>query len=423
MLFAKIKNFILNKENLIFFYFYGLLIQKYAFLYIFRSSQLSYFQYFFWIINPLWFIAIIIYDLHNKKLHFKEKTDLAQIIFIIFISFCYLFLATNHDLLDGNILLGYIELGYILFTYPEETNLTKIKSFFDKLSNHLLAFIVPMTVLSLILYIFHIDEIPTIANDIHYMVESNRHRYIGLFRLSTEANFFCSIGVLLHLSKIYNHKKIIPNTILGIIDVILIILSRARLGILILFTIFIYYLLLFLKSKVKSDTLLKQIKIYFLFVILIDLILFLYKNSSLISRILEEPFYMLDVISSGRLNVIPLIFNAMTGKRLIYGYGWNNNSVLWPSVVHPHNIFFAVFLYTGIIGTVIFMIFFIQVILRIKMNIHLIKKYHLEDYLLIVICIFISSLLEILIVGDTNINSIFFWLTLGTLCHLHLIAK
>lgn len=428
---VKIKNFILSKENLIIFYFYGLFLQKFAFKYILPSVFLKPFQYFFWLVNPVWFVILIINDIKKKNIHFKDIMDLTQIIFIIFTSFVYLFLANNHDLLDGNILLGYIELGYLLFTYPEEKNLTEIKQFFDRLSTHLLVFIVPMTVISFILYLLHIYEIPVIENGVHIMTEVKGNtgrgfinfRYRGLFRLSTEAAYFCYLGALIHFSKIYNHKNIVINSILGAIDVILVLLSGTRTGILILCIMFVYYLFVFLQNKYKIKVSYKLICICLLFAIIIPVIFVIIKNPDLISNIKEDPFTVLNKLSSRRLATVPMIFEAMTGKRLFYGYGWSNNSVIISNVVHPHNIFLAVFLYTGIIGTAIFMIFFVQVIKNIAKNMKLIKENHLEDYLIIAICVFFNSLLDIVIVGDTCINTIFFWIALGIICHLHLTAK
>lgn len=423
MNFNKVKNFILNKENLIIFYFYGLFLQKFAFLYIFPYEFSKPFQYFFWLVNPLWFVILIINDIRKKNIHFKDRMDLTQIIFITFTCFVYLFLANNHDLLDGNILLGYIELGYLLFTYPEETSLKEYKQFFDRLSNHLLAFIVPMTVISFLIYILQLDKVTTLYG-VKYTTETSRNlRFNGLFRVSTEANFFCHLGLLLHLSKIHNHKNIVINSILGAIDAILVVLSGTRLGILTLCIIFVYYLFVVLQNKFNIKISYKLIGLCLSLAIIIPIIAILLKKPNIINNIIEDPYETLNTISSGRLHPFQIIIDTITPNRIIYGYGWNNNSILSPSIIHPHNMFLAIFLYTGIIGTAIFMIFFMQVIKNIAKNMKSIKENNLEDYLIIAICVFFSSLLDIAIIGDTNINSIFFWLALAPICHLHLMPK
>ena len=143
----------------------------------------------------------------------------------------------------------------------------------------------------------------------------------------------------------------------------------------------------------------------------------LYKNPSLIMKLSENPSYIINKLSSGRL--------GMTTKTLSYsknclflGSGYCNSefTVAAYELIHPHNIFLALLLYTGIPGLVLFTMFLILNVKDIVHNLDYIKLNNLKWLVVLVICVFFESLLDIAIIGaPINIQTLYFYLCLGIL--------
>ena len=103
---------------------------------------------------------------------------------------------------------------------------------------------------------------------------------------------------------------------------------------------------------------------------------------------------------------------------LFLGSGYCNSefTVAAYKLIHPHNIFLALLLYTGIPGLVLFTMFLILNVKDIVHNLDYIKLNNLKWLVVLVICVFFESLLDIAIIGaPINIQTLYFYLCLGIL--------
>ena len=425
---SKIKIRLLNRENMIIFYFYSLFIRWFAFGLIFPIAIKWNIVHFLWIINAVWAFIIICDDIKKEYYKSYKIFDWIQVIYIIYIFLTWFFLAKNHSFFYLHEIVTYIQMGYIVYSYPKKIKKEKIECFFAKISQHYVCIVFMLTLVSVILYVFGISEIKAIDGNNIMLYEGSYglghtavlSRYFGLFSVSTLAGFFCYLAVILHFYFIEKKSHIFFQYFGILLNSYMIFLTDSRCAKFILFLSFLFFIIKKFKINIYTK---KFYKIILLFLLGSIGIILMFKFD-LLKEIISNPYQILNNLSSNRLGIAKLIFESLnTVEKILFGLGWCNNIVLQQiNEIHPHNLFLSIYLYTGIIGVIIFFIFLITNIRQIIKNNKIIKDMRCEWLVVIIIAVFVESCLDICIIGDAHVETIFFWLSLGILVNLNYIC-
>jgi|GEM_PF-6460047 len=113
-------------------------------------------------------------------------------------------------------------------------------------------------------------------------------------------------------------------------------------------------------------------------------------------------------------------------KRPIFGNGWMKSDTLGETFsvariyLNHHNLFINLLCWTGFIGTGIFVLVITLCTIRIFKNGRYIAKSKSEWLIVLCLCVFIQSMLDICIIGeDLHIETPWFWLCFGYLVFLY----
>ncbi len=410
---SKIKNIIFNEKNLILFWFCCLFFQHFITQLLLPESIRAVIWHGLWILNILWTTVILIYDIYQKKINFKDTKVLVLTIFVLVNTSSWL-LFNEHGPYYIFTLVTLYEQAFVFYVYASKND---IKDLFVKLAYAFIGLVSFYTIVSLICYVVGYTsfvlpngtEITMLGVD---NAVAHKTRFMGIWTWYTVASFDCYISILLSLYLLDLKKNKTFHITMIILNSIMIYLTDSRSSLIILAFIYLCFILFLLQKRIGT----KKTLVTGIVLILLGSISFItlkvIKNPSLLSGNLYET---LRTLSSGRLQMAEGILSNLKNSWLL-GNGYCNNEFVLTNygIQHPHNVVMAVILYSGLAGLVLFTIFIIFNICSITKNIHYIYVNNLKWILVLVICIFIESMFDICIIGaPVNVQTLYFWLCLG----------
>ena len=410
---TKFKNYIFNEKNLILFWFCCLFFQHFITQLLLPESIRAVIWHALWVIDILWTTVVLIYDIYQKKINFKDSKIVVLSLFVLINTISWL-LFNEHGPYYIFTLVTLYEQAFIFYAYANKND---IKELFIKLAYAFIGLVSFYTIVSLICYVVgYTSFVLPNGTEITMLGVDNalahKTRFMGIWTWYTVASFDCYIAILLSLYLLDLKKNKIFHITMIILNSIMIYLTDSRSSLIVLAFIYLCFILFLLQKKIGT----KKTIITGIGLILVGGINFIslkvMKNPSLLSGNLYQT---LRTLSSGRLQMAEGILNNLKNSWLL-GNGYCNNEFVLTNygIQHPHNVIMAVILYSGITGLVLFTIFIILNICTITKNIHYIFSNNLKWILVLVICIFIESMFDICIIGaPVNIQTLYFWLCLG----------
>lgn len=418
-----IKNLITNKAHLIVYWFLCLYFQQFVTQLLLPSTIRFTLWHILWVIDIAWVMIILIYDIYKKNICVKTSKIFILTIFVLFTTISWILKQPNHGHYYIFTLVTLYEQVFIFYTYAKDKNVKDIKFLLNKLATLFVYLTSLYTSISLVSYFINCTSfsLPN-GSTINMLIlqetlSHNPIRLQGLWTNTSIASFDCYLAILLSLYLIENGGKKYFHYILIFLNSIMIYLANSRLALIIL--AFIFTCLSLFKFKKNHFSKKSLINSGFLFTILIILFILyrFYSNPNLLCSIINNPYDTFKNLSSRRLQMAEDILSNLKNFYLL-GNGYCNNVYLSASIrePHPHNIFLALLLYTGIPGLVLFTMFLILNVKDIVHNLDYIKLNNLKWLVVLVICVFFESLLDIAIIGaPINIQTLYFYLCLGIL--------
>ena len=411
-----IKDFLLSKKKLITFWFGCIFFQHFISQLLLPTSIRTTIWHILWVIYTIWTVIILIYDIYKKNIHFKDKKILILSLFSLTNTISWILFNPSHTAYYIFTLVTLYAQCFIFYTYD---NKNEIKDLFIKLAYVFVGIVSIYTTISLACYIsghtsFTLPNGTAITMLGDQTLAHNKLRFMGLWTWYTTASFNCYTAILLSLYLLDLNKNKIFHITMIILNTIMIYLTDSRSSLIILAFIFLCGILFIFKKKLSTKKILHIAIIAVVFSVLF-FVLKLVSNSELLSMLMSDPYNVLNDLSSLRLNMHVGIIRHMKDSWLL-GYGYCNNDfvVSTYSIPHPHNVFMATLLYSGIVGLTLFIIFIILNIQSVIKNIKTIFSSNLRWILVLVMSIFIESLFDICIIGaPLNIETLYFWLCLG----------
>lgn len=337
--------------------------------------------------------SFLVFMFNLNKFRFYLNTY--DYIFIFFIIYASLTVPFSLDIIKGiRIIFGSL---IILFCY------FVAKFFFIKyiltnkisLNKIIIPTIFIYTVIVLVLYIvaFILINGNYIQNEhnLFYgiLVERAMPRLVGL-HYDPNIAFFHSL-IFFYYLYFLNNKSILEYILLFLLSV-LIILTLSTGGIIsIVFSLSIYYLLSFIKMKNKKVNLIKFIKYFLVVAIVIVYVFFIFdiiESNEFIANIVEKRIDNLDK-GSGRYEIWQNGLSIFCDNPF-FGIGWFNflqyNIVRFGRENYMHNTFLETLVETGILGFLIYLIFFIVLFFYVlKLQYYKNNKYLLYSFLSILV--------------------------------------
>ncbi len=417
-----IKDFLLNKKIFIAFWFGCLYFQHFIAQLLLTTSIRTTIWHILWVIYAIWTVIILIYDIYKKNINFKDKKILTLSLFALINTISLFLFSSNHSAYYIFALATLYAQCFIFYTYD---NKNEIKDLFIKLAYVFVGIVSIYTTISLACCALGYTSLTLPNGSIIKMLGDqtlahNKLRFMGLWTWYTTASFNCYTAILFSLYFLDLNKNKIFHITMIILNTIMIYLTDSRSSLIILAFIFLCGISFILRKKLSTKKILHIALIAVVFSILF-VVLKIISNSELLSMLMSDPYHVLNDLSSLRLNMHVGIIQHMKDSWLL-GYGYCNNDfvVSTYSIPHPHNVFMATLLYSGIVGLVLFMIFIILNIQSLLKNIKTIFSSNLRWILVLVMSIFIESLFDICIIGaPLNIETLYFWLCLGILVKLN----
>ena len=244
-----------------------------------------------------------------------------------------------------------------------------------------------------------------------------KSRFCGLFGYSADGGILCTLCVLIGIYLTEQKKLPIVMTVavscLLILTIYLLDVRTSMLAIALIVLIIVYH---YLSKKISP---LKALLILMAIIILTAGVIVVIKTDTIthyVSQMRENPEDTMRFLTTGRSTHWT---NAISGflKKPIFGWGWNNS--IYITYFDSHNLFFNLLLWTGAIGTGLFIGFIISFLVTIIRNWKTIQKNRISSLLLLVVVIFASSMLDRAVIGTSNtaVDSSFFWLSAGLLAY------
>ncbi len=237
-------------------------------------------------------------------------------------------------------------------------------------------------------------------------------RFCGLFGYSTDGGNLCALAAA--LAFFLAEQKKIPAWLAGISAVLLvyvIVLLDVRTSIVAL----LFCLLLagwrFLQKKTGTG---KSLLICAAAVVLLVIAAVILKRDAIMEYWIlyqENPRKTIIFLTTGRSEYWELAFRGFLTKPLL-GYGWLNNTYIG-FYFDNHNLFFNILLWTGAIGTVLFVSASVLLFLRLCKA----DSTGRFGLVLIIGAVFVQAMLDRAIMGTANASpeTMSFWLACGAL--------
>ena len=415
------KNFILNKRNIILFWLSYCIFEHFI-TRIFLSEPIRATLWrAFWFIDILWSVIIIINDISHDRIDIKDKKKLLLVIFVGFTAVSWVIKAPVHNVYYLCTLITLFEQAFIFYRFGLENNIDEIKKIIKFTSYMFVGLVFLYTASSLLFYVLGYEEVTFMDGTVIHMYSvenslSHSTRYMGIWSWCTTASFDCYLAILLHLYLIDNKSNKLVHIAGIILNSIMIYLADSRTSLMILAVIaFSYVFFLMLKKRGKAKTIKYSIIFIIVMIVVTGVYLVTFKTDTL-ALLINSPEETLQGLTTGRFYMVKGILKTIKGD-LLLGKGYANNDFILNKygIVHPHNLFLALLLYTGIPGLVLFISFLVLNVISMRSKFSLLLANNLKWIFVLVVCVFIESIFDISIIGASplNIQTFFFWLGLG----------
>ena len=411
----KIKDFFLDRKNLACLY---TLVLLYVVV-LLKISTYGTFHDVFRIFFALWTIGLSVHDLLKHQI--PKKIPVLFQIWIFAAGLISLVFQTKGRGIDQiNTLIVFATLGYIFFTLPFFTT----KKEFDRLVSFLAlngaAVLFLMNAASLIVLGLHGLRSPSVSSlyDSMIVMRGDQLRFFGYHQYPTLAGFNSMLAMILGFIYVSRHRKPVWYVFQAIncaFALVMIYLSHARGAMLGAAVIFLALVVLLAAKKVGGK---KTLRLFgFIVIAAIVLVLVVFHSRIFGAFAYYADSNSLSSLTSGRSLIWQTAVEGFRQRPLI-GWGWINGSLIEPitkpSTNNCHNLFFNILLWTGLLGTIpylLLIVFSIVTIIR-----HLREIYRNGDawLLVLVICGFIQSMLDIALAGqDNRLLDPYFYLAFG----------
>ena len=427
----KIRKYLTDYRYIIALQILGMLILRDTIqdvLYLFSGFQLTVWNVFSAIV-ALYALCIFIYELVQKKLFFSPIQN------FLWVFFAFTFVGTVmrregtwiRSWIYEYLLFLEIYLSFILIPRlgKEETD-----QFLYRISKWAIILFCTLNTISLLIWILHMLGFPDLPGILAYntMITTSNHpgdyQFFGLYEWVTDGSHRTITTLVLGLF-LYARKQMKPfwfylNFLTAFAYLLL---AGARSAMLSLIPIVLYLLFLGLEKLVSR----KIAKRVVLALMIAGLIITVVKIAGIFQGIGWNPGALYDYFnekSNGRLILWQSGIEVGLQKP-IFGWGWayfptelieKAGSVAGVSL---HNVIINVFVFTGFVGVISLLVFFVASLVRLWKNRHLIASTNSGWLLVLVICGWIQSMLQPGILGEnSHIESIYFWIAYGYLLYL-----
>ncbi|MBQ9048583.1 MAG: O-antigen ligase family protein [Solobacterium sp.] len=369
----------------------------------------------------LWTAIIVIHDIYKKRLEHSKETLLLW----LYLAVCLLsgFLSYFGHSFKVYWMLQ-LMFCYVFFTAPRFPEDGSWRHYLDKYAKIIIIFVTVMSTLSIIFYFtkwtitLPNGEILDYGNNFfskHY--KSDKIRYIGILDDVLPGSMRCTTAILLGFYLQRNGKLPLWFQLFNIaVNSWVVYMTDTRMSMLVLLFTVVYIIMVSLCRKFGRP---KGLLFTGILILLCLGAVFLMKQDTVLATyaaILENPFYELTRISSARLKIWHACLVEFMAHPIL-GVGLENNAVPY-SLGYPftHNLCISILLYTGIVGAVIALAFFILCMRDIIRNRRYLINTGCRWLILTTAMIFFQSMLENAILGDnSHIETGIFWFLLGWL--------
>ena len=420
-----IKNFIFNKKNLVLFYFEVVIFQTLVLRMFVQESGYFYYRtnLIFIALNALWVFLLIGYDIKHKKINFKDKKLFFLFLFLIIATIDWIVSLPSHGIYIDYIheIIKLYEFAYIFYSYSSESNLEEVKQTIKILAYSYCAYIFVYCVISLVIYFLGYTEIMKPNGTLHILYANDnpvahKDRYMGLWTWAPGVGITCYPAICLHLYLIENKKNKFINILGIILSTYMIYLSDSRGALVVLAFIVLAYFLFILVKKMSIK---KVIRIGILVGIIGGLALIslkFLKNQELLSEFISNPIDTIVTLSSGRIQMAIGVIKHQK-ETWLFGEGYSNNGFIINTYgnIHPHNVIMAALLYTGIPGTLVYLILAFLLLKEMFSNLDSVIKFNIKWLFVLTLCVMIGAMFDTEILGSRNPNlaTLFFYICLG----------
>lgn len=429
----KLKRFILDKKNLsgfvILLFLYNTLIFR-----LFSNGVYYHIGYeFFLSVSFLWTLLLFIDDVINFRI-IDTKIKLLFWILYVFTMIVFLF-NRPYNLLSIISILYFFLMWYILMSSSLYSTKKEFHKFFICVSKQIVIVVLIINAISVLGYILYVTGIVHQLPDL-FALESNHHvgrgilgrfftlpfLYAGLYYYSGNAGFYSYIAYILGFF-LYENKTIHRETMIvsSLLSLFMIIVSDNRVSVICGIVTTVLFLIRSISLHLKSKRKAKYVMRFIYSLLFVCIIVFIIKFfPSAYEQIKTSPFDYLNYLSSQRLIYWrDAIYDFLQRKWI--GYGWGNNGTMPYYRIHFHNLFICILVWTGIIGSLISLYIIINITIRIIKNRELLISNKSYWILVMVVCVFFESMLDICIVGETtHIETPLFWVGIGYLYYFHI---
>ena len=411
----QLRAFFLDRKNLVCLYTLVLLYL----VVLLRKSTYGTIHDVFRVFFAVWTFGLCVHDL---KTHQIPKTiPLLFQIWIAAAGLISLVLQTKGRGIDQiNTLFVFVTLGYVFFTLPFFTAREEFHKLILFLAGNGVVVLFLMNAASLLVYGGHAFGSAAFSSTFETMIamRGDQVRFFGYHQFPTLAGFNSMLAMVLGFLVISGQRKpgwYVLQTVNCAMALSMIWLANAR-GAMVASAVIAVSLLLILAAKKIGGR--RTMHIFWIAVlagIVVVLLVFHAKIASLITYY-SDPGNLYHLTSER--NVIWQTAVEGFRQRPLTGWGWLNGSLIEP-ITHPttnncHNIFFNLLLWTGIFGTVPFVLLVIYSLVSIVRHLKDIYRHGDLWLLVLVMCGLIEAMLDIALVGqDNRLMDPYFYLAFG----------
>ncbi|MCI6754454.1 O-antigen ligase family protein [Galactobacillus timonensis] len=411
----QIKDFFLGRKNLACLYTLVLLYL----VVLLRKSTYGTIHDVFRMFFALWTVFLCVHDLVKRQIP-RQIPVLFQL-WIFAAGFLSLVFQTKGRGIDQiNTLMVFATLGYVFFTLPFFTTKEEFNKLILFLALNGAAVLFLMNAASLIVLGLHGMGNTSVSSLYESMLvmRGTQLRYFGYHQYPTLAGFNSMLAMILGFIFVSRHKKPVWYVLQGancVLALAMIHLAHARGAMLACVLIAVSLVLILLAKKIGGRRTMRIFWTVVLAGIAVVLLVFHAKIAGLITYY-SDPEHLYNLTSER--NVIWAAAVDGFRQRPLTGWGWLNGSLIEP-ITHPstnncHNLFFNILLWTGLLGTIPFLLLIVYSLVRILRHLKDIYRSNDAWILVLVLCGFIQCMLDIALAGqDNRLMDPYFYLAFG----------
>ncbi len=406
---------------------YPLMILAIRFLQVFNEAFFTYLYDPFFIIFLVW--SGISYIFNLKKL--KNIRSWVNIVMIVIFGFGVVSMHLNPETITVHNI-TYLLLSVVLamecYNFSLRYTEVEYKQFFNRVVT-ILSVIVNIiniaTVILIVLSVYSID-IPGIKYFYPYFLinlETRKHgpgfHFGGLYLNKSMLGFFSYVGIFLTIYRVKLSKLSIPKSVIYILfSLVTLYFSDNRVSMIAVFVIFFSLVYVQLRKKIgKKKTIITC-------VISIIILAFIYINfatfkdvsiKEMLANFTTDPAATFHSLSSAR-DVMWNSILSMRNELFLFGKGWHSDLTgYWAE--NAHNLFFNFFFWSGLPSLILAIILNVYFVIRLIKNWKNVIATSDRWLLVLLICVYIQSMLDLAIVDSGQPETVLFWLILGYFIH------